>query len=30
MDKMADQTLETDRQLGRICATLPELEQALC
>lgn len=30
MDKMADQTLEADRQLGRICATLPEPEQALC
>lgn len=29
MVKMADQTLEADRRLGRICATLPELEQAL-
>lgn len=30
MVKVADQTLEADRQLGRICATLPKVEQALC
>lgn len=30
MVKVADQALEADKRLGRICATLPELEQALC
>lgn len=29
MDKMADENLEANRRLGRICATHPELAQAL-